>query len=103
MKIHHGLVLFSLTGSLPILAQSDARYEARYFKGASGDTLPYRILFPEGYGKNGAQDQVVPVEESRTIQKAGGKVKYTEYPKAKHNSWDNAFAEPKLFSQRKPD
>lgn len=53
MKIHYGLILFLLTGSLPILAQSAARYEAHYFTGATGDTLPYRILFPEGYGANG--------------------------------------------------
>lgn len=60
---------------------------------------------------HGAQDQVVPVAESRAVyealKQAGATVKYTEYPEARHNSWDNAFAEPGLFnwlfSQRKTD
>lgn len=60
---------------------------------------------------HGAQDQVVPVAESREVyealKEAGAAVKYTEYPEARHNSWDNAFAEPGLFnwlfSQRKTD
>jgi predicted peptidase len=60
---------------------------------------------------HGAQDQVVPVAESREVyealKQAGANVKYTEYPEARHNSWDNAFAEPGLFSwlfsQRKTD
>lgn len=51
---------------------------------------------------HGAQDEVVPVEESRAmyqaLQRAGSSVQYTEYPEARHNSWDNAFAEPGLFS-----
>lgn len=60
---------------------------------------------------HGAKDQVVPVQESRDIyqalKNAGAKVKYTEYRRAKHNSWEKAFAERDLyswlFSQRKSD
>lgn len=51
---------------------------------------------------HGADDSVVPADCSRSmvkaIESAGGKVKYTEYPKVNHNSWDNAFAEPELLS-----
>jgi predicted peptidase len=58
---------------------------------------------------HGADDSVVHADYSRSmvkaIEAAGGKVKYTEYPKVNHNSWDNAFAEPELlswlFKQRK--
>ncbi|MBX3255557.1 MAG: dienelactone hydrolase family protein [Chitinophagaceae bacterium] len=68
------------------------------------------------YGKNfpvwvfhGADDNVVPVKNSRVmveaLKEAGAKVKYTEYPGVKHDSWINAFAEPELlpwlFSQKK--
>jgi predicted peptidase len=58
---------------------------------------------------HGADDPVVNVNNSRNMvaafTKAKGKVKYTEYPNVKHDSWNNAFAEPDLlpwiFSQHK--
>ncbi|HYC28023.1 MAG TPA: dienelactone hydrolase family protein, partial [Chitinophagaceae bacterium] len=68
------------------------------------------------YGKDfpiwvfhGSSDPVVNVEYSRQmvggLQDAGAKVKYSEYPGVKHDSWTNAFAEPDLlpwlFSQQK--
>lgn len=68
------------------------------------------------YGKNfpiwvfhGAADDVVPAAHSRlmvnSLKTAGANVTYTEYPGVKHNSWDNAFAEPTLlewlFNQQK--
>ncbi|MBS7566013.1 prolyl oligopeptidase family serine peptidase [Mucilaginibacter sp. Bleaf8] len=50
---------------------------------------------------HGAKDDVVPIANSETmvqaIKDAGGNPKYTVYPNANHNSWDNAFAEPELF------
>ncbi|HYE56152.1 MAG TPA: PHB depolymerase family esterase, partial [Chitinophagaceae bacterium] len=68
------------------------------------------------YGKDfpiwvfhGAKDNVVDVNDSRkmvtALKAAGARIKYTEYPEVKHDSWTNAFAEPDLlpwlFSQRK--
>jgi predicted peptidase len=58
---------------------------------------------------HGAKDTAVkPVRSQRMIaalQKAGGKPKYTEYPDVGHNSWDNAYKDPKfyqwLFDQHK--
>lgn len=51
---------------------------------------------------HGANDDVVPPKYSKimveAIQKAGGDVKFTLYPDANHNSWDQAFAEPELLS-----
>jgi len=50
---------------------------------------------------HGADDDTVPVEESRKIAAAlkqtGGDYKYTEYPGVQHVSWDKAYAEPDLF------
>ena len=50
---------------------------------------------------HGADDDVVPVANSRSmvaaLKAAGAKVKYSEYPGVKHNSWINAFAEPDLL------
>jgi predicted peptidase len=46
---------------------------------------------------HGADDPVVPVAGSRlmvaALKQAGGKVRYTEYPKLGHNAWDRAFAD----------
>lgn len=68
------------------------------------------------YGKNfpiwifhGAKDPVVDVNDSRkmvdALKAAGAQVKYSEYPEAGHDSWNNAFAEPDLlpwlFKQQK--
>lgn len=51
---------------------------------------------------HGADDDVVPAELSvkmvQALKKAGANVKFSLYPGVKHNSWDNAFAEPGLLS-----
>ncbi len=44
---------------------------------------------------HGAKDPVVPPASSQQmvelVKKAGGNVKYTEFPHAEHNSWDDAY------------
>jgi len=58
---------------------------------------------------HGADDPVVDVNLSRQMQTKLKAIKaenkYSEYPKVKHNSWDNAFAEPEflawMFKHRK--
>jgi predicted peptidase len=60
---------------------------------------------------HGAQDQVVPIEESNEIVAAlrtyGANVRYTVYPDAGHDSWTQAYAEPDLYTwllgQRRTD
>jgi Predicted peptidase len=51
---------------------------------------------------HGQDDSTVDPQYSRDVyaalQKAGAKVSYKEYPGVKHNSWDNAFAEPDFIS-----
>ena len=50
---------------------------------------------------HGADDTTVPPGMSRQmvdlVKKAGGTIKYTEYPKAGHNSWDAAYNDPKAI------
>jgi predicted peptidase len=50
---------------------------------------------------HGAKDTTVKPDRSRNmiaaLKKAGGTPKYTEYPDVGHNSWDPAFADPKLY------
>lgn len=58
---------------------------------------------------HGEKDDVVPVSFSQNyykkLQKLNAEVRYTEYPKVTHNSWNNAFKEPDLlmwlFAKRK--
>ena len=57
----------------------------------------------------GADDEVVAPEESRrmveAVRAAGGEVRYTEFEKTGHNSWDQAYENPKhirwLLKQRR--
>jgi predicted peptidase len=58
---------------------------------------------------HGADDQTVPVQLTRDITaaliKAGGSVKYTEYPGVGHDSWTNAYDDMEMwtwiFAQKK--
>lgn len=73
--------------------------------------LLYRILWPVDFDStqkypvvlflHGAKDEVVPPIHSReivaAIKKMGIDIKFSLYPEAGHNSWDNAFAEPNLL------
>jgi predicted peptidase len=50
---------------------------------------------------HGANDDIVPVTESQRMNAAmkqvGAEVHYTEYQGIRHDSWDKAFDDPKLF------
>lgn len=51
---------------------------------------------------HGLKDDVVnpqnSIDMARALKDAGAEVKLTLYPEANHNSWDDAFKEPELFS-----
>ena len=51
---------------------------------------------------HGNEDPVVDVNDSRkmvaALKASGAKVKYTEYPGVKHDSWKKVFVEPELLS-----
>jgi len=59
-----------------------------------GGATPARVF-------HGADDKIVPVNESRQIVKAieaiGGNVKYTEYENVGHNVWLNVIGEKDLL------
>ena len=63
-----------------------------------GDTANYDKVKTPFWIFHGTDDAVVDVSHSRAmvdkLKALKVKVKYTEYPGVKHNSWDNAFAEP---------
>ncbi len=50
---------------------------------------------------HGDADKVVPVGLSRimveAVEKAGGRIKYTEYPGIRHDSWTQTYRNPKLY------
>lgn len=50
---------------------------------------------------HGADDDIVPVSESRNLYnallRAGANVRYTEYPGVRHNCWNPAYTEPEFF------
>ncbi len=74
----------------PICGGADLSYVAKYAK-----RVPLWV-------HHGDVDIVVPVRHSRELVKAvqdqGVEIKYSEYPKVNHNSWDNAFKQPDLLS-----
>ena len=98
-------------GTFDILWRKPNFFAAAFPICGAGDSTKTDI-----YGKkfpvwvfHGAEDPVVDVNNSRrmvaALQKSKAKVKYTEYPGVKHDSWSNAFAEPELlrwlFKQRR--
>ena len=66
-----------------------------------------KMEWAKKYGKlpiwnfHGDADRIVPPKLSRmmveAIKKTGGNVTYTEYPGVGHNSWNKAYATPKLY------
>lgn len=74
----------------PICGGADLHFVKKYAK-----KLPLWVF-------HGDADAVVPVRHSReavaALKEAGANPTYTEYPGVNHNSWDNVFKEPNLFS-----
>jgi predicted peptidase len=85
-------------GAMPICGGGDPS------KAAAAKAVPV-------WAFHGAKDEVVPVSASRamvqSLRKAGGTVKYTEYPTVGHNAWDKAFADRRaitwLLSQQRSE
>lgn len=50
---------------------------------------------------HGAKDPVIPLEESQrmvdALKNAGGNVKFTVYPEAKHDAWSETYNNPQLY------
>lgn len=62
--------------------------------------LAHRIGSTPVWAFHGAQDNVIPVDQSRlmvaALEASGGKVRYTEYRNLGHDVWDAAYADPAL-------
>jgi len=77
--------------------------------GGADEATAAKIKHIPVWAFHGAKDTAVKPARSRNmiaaLEKAGGKPKYTEYADVGHNSWDNAYKDPKfyewLFQQRK--
>ena len=97
-------------GTFSVLAKEPGKFAAAYaICGGSDVKAASKLLSTPLWIFHGSDDDVVHVSLSRNvyeeIKRLGGKkVKYTEYPGVKHNSWDNANKEkeliPWLFAQK---
>jgi len=102
-KIYVGGLSMGGMGTFDILWRKPEFFAAAFPICGGGDTSKAAV-----YGKkfpiwvfHGADDPVVDVKNSQkmvaSLQQAKAKVKYSEYPGVKHDSWTNAFAEPELL------
>lgn len=69
--------------------------------GGANPAIAKRISKPSWWIFHGDADSVVPVQYSQqmydSLKSQGADVKLTIYPGVNHDSWTNAFAEPKLL------
>jgi len=70
--------------------------------GGADESKVLSIIKTQLWVFHGEKDEAVPVDSSRrivaAIKKAGGSVKYTEYPGEGHNIWLKVVKEPELLS-----
>lgn len=103
-KIYIGGLSMGGMGTFDMLWRKPGFFAAAFPICGGGDSTKASV-----YGKkfpiwifHGADDPVVNVNNSRrmvaALEASKAKVKYTEYPGVKHDSWNNAFAEPELMS-----
>lgn len=98
-------------GVFSILEKEPAKFAAAYAVCGGSDTkAASKLLNTPLWIFHGDNDDIVPVHLSRDVYQemvrlGGKKVKYTEYPGVKHNSWENVAREKALpswlFAQRK--
>jgi predicted peptidase len=98
-------------GVFSIIAKEKGKFAAAYaICGGSKVNAASNLIATPLWIFHGDADDVVPVSLSRDVYKeiirlGGKKVRYTEYPGVKHNSWDNVAQEksliPWLLEQRK--
>lgn len=91
-------------GVFSILAKEPGKFAAAYAVcGGSDAKAAPRLLNTPLWIFHGDADDIVPVRLSREVYQemirlGGTKVKYTEYPGVKHNSWENVAQEKSLPS-----
>jgi len=109
------LYLFGISmggfGVFSVLSKEKGKFAAAYAVcGGSNVKAADQLLQTPLWIFHGEKDDIVPVALSRDVYKemirlGGTKVKYTEYPGVKHNSWENVAQEKSLgkwlFAERK--
>jgi predicted peptidase len=91
-------------GVFSILAKEQGKFAAAYAVcGGSDPKAAPDLLDTPLWIFHGEADDIVPVNLSRDVYKeiiklGGKKVRYTEYPGVKHNSWENVSREASLES-----
>jgi len=69
--------------------------------GGGNPLLVSRIKHIPAWVFHGARDETVPLQESermvKALKAAGGKVKFTVYPDAGHDSWTETYKNPALY------
>jgi predicted peptidase len=69
--------------------------------GGGDAALAEKIKAVPMWAFHGAEDGAVKPQRSRdmiaALKKAGGSPRYTEYEKVGHNSWEKAYADPKMY------
>ena len=91
-------------GVFSILAKEKGKFAAAYSVcGGSDPNAASDLLGTPLWIFHGEADDIVPVNLSRDVYKeiiklGGKKVRYTEYPGVKHNSWENVSRETSLES-----
>jgi predicted peptidase len=89
-------------GVFSIIAKEQRKFAAAYAVcGGSDVKAATQLLQTPLWIFHGDADDVVPVSLSRDVYKemvrlGGSRVKYTEYPGVKHNSWENVALEKSL-------
>lgn len=89
-------------GTFSVVQKDPGKFAAAFAICGGSDTKAAKDLMDTPlWIFHGADDDVVPVRLSRDvynemIRLGAKKVKYTEYPGTKHNSWDKALREPGL-------
>jgi predicted esterase len=83
--------------SLTVVADDASTFEERVHRFTGGESKADRLKGIPIWTAHGDADRVVwPIRSQRmveAIRKAGGKIKYTEYPGVGHNSWTPFYAD----------
>lgn len=108
-RIYVGGLSMGGMGTFEIVRRNPKLFAAAFpICGGAHPRTAGKLRKPAWWVFHGARDEVVPADHSRrmvdALKKKGAAVRFTLYPEANHNSWDQAFAEkdllPWLFSQQ---
>ena len=102
MRIYVGGLSMGGMGTFELVSRNPRRFAAAFaICGGAHPRIARRIQRTSWWIFHGEQDDVVPLNASVQIYdaliKKNADVRLTKYPEVKHDSWNNAFAEPELM------